>query len=245
MSGPMILNIYGYQDSGKTVTVEKLVKKLVQIGYRVSSVKHSSTEDEIDEEGKDTWRHWKVGSDPVVLSAKKGTVFFIHSGLSSDEIIESLKCSHDPDVIILEGFKDSDIYPKISIGDIKPRKGTIMNNPDLKTLVHYVEHEVEVERLIKRLPMLNCRKCGMDCDSLARAIVEGSRRIEDCREMPSREVEILVGGKRIATGTFVSEIVDDTIRGMLGSLKGYESGKDVEIRLKANKQASKRSPSRK
>ncbi|MCJ7562080.1 MAG: hypothetical protein MUO84_03605, partial [Thermoplasmata archaeon] len=149
------------------------------------------------------------------------------------------------DVIILEGFKDSDIHPKISVGDIKPRKGTVMSNPDLAALIGYVEKEVAFERLIKRLPMLDCGKCGLDCNSLARAIVEGSRRIEDCREMPSRGVEILVGGKRMATGTFVSEIVDDTIRGMLGSLKGYEPGKDVEIRLKANKQASKRSPSKK
>lgn len=241
----MILNIYGYQDSGKTITVEKLVKKLVQKGYKVASVKHSNTDDEIDEEGKDTWRHWKAGSDPVVLSTKKGTVFFMHSGLPSYEIIDGLKCSHDPDVIILEGFKDSDIHPKISVGDIKPRKGTVMSNPDLAALIGYVEKEVEVERLIKILPMLDCGKCGLDCNSLARAIVEGSRRIEDCREMPSRGVEILVGGKRMATGTFVSEIVDDTIRGMLGSLKGYEPGKDVEIRLKANKQASKRSPSKK
>ncbi|HIJ17362.1 MAG TPA: hypothetical protein HA364_06280, partial [Thermoplasmata archaeon] len=50
---------------------------------------------------------------------------------------------------------------------------------------------------------------------------------------------ITVGGKRIATGTFVSEIVDDTIRGMLSSLKGYEPGKDVEIRLQAKSRSSK------
>ncbi len=241
----MILNIYGYQDSGKTATVEKLVKKLVQKGYRVASVKHSGIDEDIDEKGKDTWRHWKAGSDPVVLSTKKGAVFFIHSELSSYEIIDGLRRSHAPDVIILEGFKDSNTYPKISIGDIKPRKGTVMSNPTLAVLIDYVEKEVAFERLIKRLPMLDCGKCGMDCNSLAKAAIDGSRRIEDCREMPSRGVEILVGGKRIAAGTFVSEIVDDTIRGMLGSLKGYEPGKDVEIRLKANKRPSKRSPSKK
>ena len=37
----------------------------------------------------------------------------------------------------------------------------------------------------------------------------------------------------------VSEIVDDTIRGMLSSLKGYEPGKDVEIRLQAKSRSSK------
>jgi len=44
-----------------------------------------------------------------------------------------------------------------------------------------------------------------------------------------------VGGKKIPAGRFVSSIVHETVHGMLGSLRGYEPGKEVEIRLEAGK----------
>jgi hypothetical protein len=46
---------------------------------------------------------------------------------------------------------------------------------------------------------------------------------------------IVVGGKKIPAGRFVSSIVHETVHGMLGSLRGYEPGKEVEIRLEAGK----------
>ena len=49
----------------------------------------------------------------------------------------------------------------------------------------------------------------------------------------------MVGSRRIHTGRFVAEVADKTVRGMLSSFKGYEPGKDVEIRLRAKKPGSK------
>jgi len=93
---------------------------------------------------------------------------------------------------------------------------------------------------MSKLPGLNCRKCGFDCEGLARAVVAGRRRLGDCKELSNIGLSIKVGGKDIATGRFVSSIVDDTVRGMLSSLKGYEPGKEVEIRLKAKRAATRR-----
>jgi hypothetical protein len=73
----------------------------------------------------------------------------------------------------------------------------------------------------------------MDCDGLARAIVAGKMRLNKCRELPDVSVEIYSGGRRVAAGRFVSNLVDGTIRGMLGTLKGYRLGDEVEIRLEA------------
>ncbi len=228
----MILGIYGYQDSGKTTTVEQLVAALVRDGLRVSSVKHSAHADLGDESGKDSWRHARAGSDPVALVTPEGTAVRVRRKTPTEDVVRMLQDSFHPDVIIIEGLKEGP-YPKVSLGDIKPTKGTVMSNPSVKELVTYVEKEVAVERALESLPGLNCHKCGLDCQSMAEAIVEGRKNIRDCRELPSRDVVITVGGRRIATGTFVSEIVDDTVRGMLSSLKGYEPGKDVEIRLRA------------
>ncbi|MDQ1371677.1 MAG: molybdopterin-guanine dinucleotide biosynthesis adapter protein [Candidatus Thermoplasmatota archaeon] len=227
----MILGIYGYQDSGKTTVVEGLVASLVKGGLKVASVKHSAHADVADEEGKDTWRHSRAGSDPVALMTSEGTVVRIRGEVPVEKIVGMLEGAFSPDVVIIEGLKDGP-YPKVALGDIKPRDGTVLSNPTVTELTHYVTKEVLFERALGSLPGLDCHKCGLDCQSMARAIAEGRRKPKDCKELPSRGVMITVGGKRIATGTFVSEIVDDTVRGMLSSLKGYEPGKEVEIRLR-------------
>jgi len=240
----MILGIYGYQDAGKTKLVEDVVRALSRKGYRVASVKHSPHEKRVDSEGKDTWRHWRAGSDPVVFSSKVETAYIKHSAMQWGDIVKLLMAEFRPDVVVLEGFKGGD-FPKVSVGGITPRKNTVLRDPSVAGVIRYVEREVAVERLLKGLPGLDCGKCGLDCDGMARAIVEGRKKAVDCVELPSVGVSITVGGKRIAAGKFVSDIVDDTVRGMLSSLKGYEPGKDVEIRLSAKRKKTKGTVSRK
>ena len=234
MAGAMILGIYGYQDSGKTKLVEELVRSLVKKGYRVASVKHSPHSKSIDCEGKDTWRHWRAGSDPVVFSSKTETTVIKHTETSSEDIARRLVAEHCPDVIIMEGFKEGS-FPKVAVGKVVVRKGTVLVNPGLKKLVAYVEREVATDNVIRGLPGLDCGKCGLDCRKLAAEIVDGRRRLRDCVELPSVGVEILVGGKRVPAGKFVSTMVDGTVKGMVSSLKGYEPGKEVEIRLSAKR----------
>lgn len=240
----MIIGIYGFQDSGKTRLVEDLVRALVKKGYKVSSIKHTPHDKTIDCEGKDTWRHWKAGSDPVVFSSETETTVIKHSKTSADDIARMLLAEFKPDIIIIEGFKEGS-FKKVAIGQVTPRKGTVLTNPRLGDIVKYIESEVAVERVKDQLPGLDCGKCGLDCDGLARAIVAERRKLKDCKELSEIGVQILVGGKRVAAGKFVSSIVDDTVRGMLSSLKGYGPGKIVEIRLEPKKRKAKTSPRRK
>lgn len=241
----MILGVYGYQDSGKTTLVENVSSALVKEGFAVTTIKHSTHTVEDDVKGKDSWRHARAGANPVVLMTPHGSVVRIQGETRVEEVVDMLTRSFHPDVVLIEGLKGGP-FPKVSLGDITPTKGTVMSDPTLAELVAYIRKEVEVERVFASLPGLDCSKCGLDCLSMARAIAHGEKTVRDCKEMPSRDVFVSVGGKRIATGAFVSEIVDDTIRGMLGSLKGYEPGKDVEIRLRgAPGEAKARRPKRK
>lgn len=236
---PMILGIYGFQDAGKTKLVEELVAALVKKGYRVASVKHTPHPKSIDCEGKDTWRHWVAGSDPVTFSSNVETSIIKHSRMRMDEIANMVMSQFAPDVLIIEGCKEG-AFPKVAVGGVKPTKGTVLVNPKLDRLVRYIADEVAVERVLGELPGLDCGKCGLDCDGLARKIVAGKRRLKDCKELTDLNVEILVDGSRIATGRFVSSIVNDTVRGMLSSLKGYKPGKTVEIRLEPKRRKSRK-----
>lgn len=230
----MIIGIYGYQDAGKTVLVEDLVKTLVSRGHRVASVKHTTHAKSVDSKGKDTWRHWKAGSDPVVFMSSIETSIIKHSRTSEDRVVGLVLREFDPEVLVIEGNKEGD-YPKVRIGAVPKRPGTVLSNPSLKTLLEYVEREVAIEKTVRQLPGLDCGKCGLDCTRLAEAIVDGKRKLADCKELADLRVDVIVGGRRLPTGRFVSEIVDSTVRGMLSSMRGYEPDEEVEIRLSAKK----------
>lgn len=230
----MIIGIYGYPDAGKADFVERLIGSLVKKGYRVSSVKHTPHGKTLDREGKETWRHWKAGSDPVVFASKIETSIIKHSETSADEIAKIVLREYNPDVLVFQGFEDGS-FQKVAIGKVTPRNGTVLTNPTLSKLVKHIEKEVAFERVLADLPGLDCMKCGLDCRGLAGEVLKGKRKLSACKELSDLDVVILVGGKKIPAGRFVSSIVHETVHGMLGSLRGYEPGKEVEIRLEAGK----------
>lgn len=229
----MILGIYGWQDSGKTTLVEKLIEELSAEGYGVSSVKHAPHEKGSDVEGKDSRRHSLAGGDPVVLQTAEATVLIKRPGLSLEEAVEAVRREFRPDVLLVEGYKEGD-FPKVALGDIEPTEGTVLVNPDFDDVVEYVRKEVEGERAYERLPKLDCGKCGFSCVELAREVAEGRMTLDDCVERPARRVEIIAGGQKLPVGAFVAEITERTIRGLLSSLKGYSGEQDVEIRLSSS-----------
>ncbi|MFR2950113.1 MAG: cyclic pyranopterin monophosphate synthase MoaC [Collinsella intestinalis] len=58
----------GYQNAGKTTLVEKVISRLAQRGVRVGSIKHHGHKGfDIDQPGKDSWRHAQAGSRHVGL----------------------------------------------------------------------------------------------------------------------------------------------------------------------------------
>ena len=230
----MIIGIYGFPDAGKTNFVEQLIGSLVKKGYSVSSVKHTPHEKSMDCEGKETWRHWKAGSDPVVFASRIETSIIQHSETSADEIAKRILRDYTPDVLLFQGFKGGS-FQKVAFGKVRPRKGTVLKNPTLSQFVKHIEKEVAFERVLAELPGLDCMKCGLDCRGLAGEVLKGKRKLSDCKERSDLDVGILVGGRRIPAGNFVSRIVHVTVHGMLSSLRGYEPGKEVEIRLKGGK----------
>ncbi len=230
----MIIGIYGYPSEKKATIVERLIGSLAEKGYRVSSIKHTPHEKTVDVEGKETWRHWKAGSDPVVFSSRTETAIIKHSETSADEIAKMVLRDHRPDVLIFQGFEDGS-FQKVLVGRAARRKGTVLENPRLSQLVKHIETEVALERVLAELPGLDCRKCGFDCRGLAEEVVKGRRKLSACKELSDLDVGIFVDGKRLPVGKFVSTVVHQTVHGLLGSLKGYEPGKEVEIRLKGAK----------
>ena len=66
-----VIGIAGYSGSGKTTLIEKLVPVLVREGLRVSLVKHAHHEFDVDQPGKDSYRHRHAGCTEVLVSSSR------------------------------------------------------------------------------------------------------------------------------------------------------------------------------
>jgi len=56
--------------AGKTTLMEVLIPELSRRGYRIATVKHHSHSGfEVDQPGKDSWRHARAGSVHVIIAA--------------------------------------------------------------------------------------------------------------------------------------------------------------------------------
>ena len=113
MSGVSIVSVVGKSGSGKTTFLEKLLPELKRRGYRVATVKHDVHGFDIDQPGKDTWRHTQAGAEAVVISSPRRFALIqrLDEEMPLDEIASYVR---GVDIIITEGYKRGD-KPKIEI----------------------------------------------------------------------------------------------------------------------------------
>jgi len=138
----MILGFYGKHNSGKTALIEKILPELKGRGYSVAVVKHATKAETIDTPGKDTHRYGEAGANFAVLSLKAETSIIFKKALELDEILELLKNAVQPDIILVEGFKKTNI-PKIAVGDIDLEENTVLRyepeNGDFDKILKYID----------------------------------------------------------------------------------------------------------
>jgi molybdopterin-guanine dinucleotide biosynthesis protein B len=109
---PMI-SLVGKSDTGKTTLLEKVIAELKQRGYRVATVKHDTHGFDIDQQGKDSWRHAQAGSDVVVISGPH-RVALIEKREQEMTLDEIANLVTNVDIILTEGYKRGD-RPKIEV----------------------------------------------------------------------------------------------------------------------------------
>ncbi len=95
----------GYQNAGKTTLVEKVISRLTQRGVRVGSIKHHGHKGfDIDQPGKDSWRHAQAGSRHVGLISPD---MYAEYARTTDEVpvLDMITRYTDVDTVIVEGYK--------------------------------------------------------------------------------------------------------------------------------------------
>ncbi|MDD2777424.1 MAG: molybdopterin-guanine dinucleotide biosynthesis protein B [Methanocellales archaeon] len=229
----MILGVYGYSKSGKTTFIEELLKVLVADGYDIATIKHIPHEGfSIDTEKKDTWRYRNAGASTVVASSPSETVFMVNDGMQLNLILQMIQTISKPDLILVEGYKNESI-PKIAVGQIEERPNTIFKYEDnLEEILQYIKQEIDIERIQRQLPGLDCKKCGFDCRKMAEFIYAKEMTLEDCHSFSQLPVFLEADGKSIPLGGFTRDMIANIINGMISSLKGTEGAREFKIILK-------------
>ena len=110
-----IFGFAGFSGSGKTTLIEQLIPRFVMEGLKVSLIKHAHHDFDIDQPGKDSFRHREAGATEVMVTGGRRWVL-MHElrGDREPELNEQLKRLAPCDLVLIEGFKSYPI-PKLEI----------------------------------------------------------------------------------------------------------------------------------
>ncbi len=105
-----IITFVGRSGSGKTTLLVQVIAELTRRGYHVATIKHHShaADFQVDQPGKDSWRHAQAGSRHAVVAApgKMASVRILDRDLSLEEVAAGIS---DVDVILVEGYKQAEV----------------------------------------------------------------------------------------------------------------------------------------
>ncbi len=113
-----VIGVAGFKNSGKTTLVEKLVRHLTGLGYRVSTVKHAHHSFDIDHEGRDSFRHRKAGATEVAVISRDRTAIIHELRAEEPPSLDMVLARLQPcDIVIVEGYK-RDSHDKIEVRNL-------------------------------------------------------------------------------------------------------------------------------
>ena len=109
-----VYGVIGWKNSGKTSLMERLVAEITARGHSVSTVKHVHHDVDLDQPGKDTFRHRAAGARETVLaSAHRFALMVEHRGAEPD-LAAVLARLAPVDLVLVEGYK-RDAHPKVEV----------------------------------------------------------------------------------------------------------------------------------
>ena len=128
-----IFGLAGWSGSGKTTLMTELIPEFVARGITVSTIKHAHHAFDVDQPGKDSWRHRQAGaSEVMIVSERRWALMHELRGAPEPSLDELVPRMTPVDLLLVEGFKHHP-HPKIEIH--RPALGKPPLHPDDRYIV--------------------------------------------------------------------------------------------------------------
>ena len=246
-----VFSVCGVTKSGKTTTIEYILRELSSRGYKVGSVKEIHFEAFAIDANPigNTARHRRAGSQLVTARGLYETDVLFPGMLDMREI---LSFYHGFDFVVLEGVSDIPV-PTILTADapeeldgkwsetvfcvsgkiadrITEYKGVpaISAVTGADALTNLVERKVY--ELLPDFDPQCCSACGCDCRKLGVKILRGEAKRSDC--VADRGATLHIDGRPIDMVPFVQNVLRGTILGVVRELDGYKDGAEIKIQFR-------------
>ncbi len=110
-----VFGFAGWSGSGKTTLIEKLIPRFTGAGLRVSLIKHAHHTFDVDQAGKDSYRHRHAGAAEVLVTSSRRWVLMHELRGAAEPSFDAQLAKLSPcDIVIVEGFKHAPI-PKLEV----------------------------------------------------------------------------------------------------------------------------------
>ena len=110
------MNIYGvtgWKNAGKTTLMERLVAEITSRGFTVSTLKHAHHAFDVDQPGKDSYRHREAGATEVLIASGARWALMHELREAEEPPLADLLTKLAPvDLVLVEGYKREG-HPKI------------------------------------------------------------------------------------------------------------------------------------
>ena len=127
-----VYGVTGWKNAGKTGLMERLVAEMVARGLSVSTVKHAHHAFDVDQPGRDSYRHRQAGAGEVLLASRQRVALMRELRGAEEPALADLLAMLAPcDLVLVEGYK-RDRHPKIEA--FRAETGHALIAPDDPTI---------------------------------------------------------------------------------------------------------------
>jgi molybdopterin-guanine dinucleotide biosynthesis protein B len=155
-----VFGIAGHSGMGKTTLLERLVPELRARGLRVSLIKHSHKDIEVDRPGKDSHRLREAGCHEVLLLGRRRWALMHELRGDEEPPLEYLLSRlHACDIVLVEGFKHGS-FPRLEVWRAAEGKKPLWPGLDVRAIAAPAAEHALLRRDGVRCPLVALEDVG-------------------------------------------------------------------------------------